>query len=198
MTNIVCMSGGYDSTVLYDYLKKDEHLDLKVYHAFYTKVEGGTYNLNEFKCLSQKFNNDIDYLAHFNLHLLGEDYIPNRNTLFVMDIIAKLYVGEPLNIYLGIIKNFPRYPDCTHEWLDALNSFLSIEFPNVKVLAPFIDLTKDDVFKLGCRLGVKLEDTFSCNFSDNGEPCGVCENCKWRAAHMYPSYFLKEGNEIGK
>ena len=114
------------------------------------------------------------------------------------DIIAKLYVGEPLNIYLGIIKNFPRYPDCTHEWLEALNSFLSIEFPNVKVLAPFIDLTKDDVFKIGCRLGVKLEDTFSCNFSDNGEPCGVCENCKWRAAHMYPSYFLKEGNEIGK
>ena len=42
MTNIICMSGGYDSTVLYDYLKKDEHLDLKVYHALYTKVEGGT------------------------------------------------------------------------------------------------------------------------------------------------------------
>ena len=84
MTNIICMSGGYDSTVLYDYLKKDEHLDLKVYHALYTKVEGGTYNLNEFKCLTQKFNNEIDYLAHFNLHLLGEDYIPNRNTLFVI------------------------------------------------------------------------------------------------------------------
>ena len=63
MTNVICMSGGYDSTVLYDYLKKDEHLDLKVYHALYTKVKGGTYNLNEFKRLSQKFNNEIDYLA---------------------------------------------------------------------------------------------------------------------------------------
>lgn len=193
--SVICMSGGYDSTVLYAYLKNNG-IELDVYHAFYTKDESNLLNLGETQKLVTYLDKDVKYLNHFKLHLIGEDYIPNRNTLFVMDAIASAYIGEPLDIYLGIIKNFPRYPDCTHEWLSSINNFLNVEFKeNVQVKAPFIDLTKDEVFKLGCKLGVKLEDTLSCNFVGiDGKPCEKCENCKWREAHNYPSYFAKEGN----
>ena len=111
----------------------------------------------------------------------------------VLNVVNQLvYRGvDEVEIYIGLIKNFPRYPDANQEWVDSINALLKVEFGGkYKVVAPFIDLTKDEVFKLGCSLGVKLEDTFSCNFAnEDGEPCGECDNCLWRAKHKYPEYW---------
>ena len=50
----------------------------------------------------------------------------------------------------------------------------------VEVLAPLMDLSKEDIVKLGAKLGVPFELTWSC-YSGGEKPCGHCDSCKLRA-----------------
>lgn len=187
MKHIVLLSGGYDSSVLLEYLKNDLGINPRVFHVN-IQYPNGASNQGETKCLKGL---DDSVTLPFN-KFEGSDYIPARNSILVLqciNVLCKKEVGD-LVIYIGLIKNFPRFPDGSREWLEAINNLLSIEFGGrIKVEAPFIDLTKDQVYKIGCSLGVELQETFSCNFEDdNGNPCGKCDNCLWRAKHTYPSY----------
>lgn len=186
---VLLWSGGYDSTVLKAYLGDVETCTFGM-ERFDHILDRWVFNMGEYKVTQGKYN----YGDALGLAVMDNtDYIPCRNSVLVLNcvnILATEGVDEA-EIYLGLIKNFPRYADATPEWVDSINALLKIEFGDrYKVVAPFIDLTKDEVFKLGCSLGVKLEDTFSCNFADeSGEPCGECDNCLWRAKHKYPEYW---------
>ena len=192
MVKVLLWSGGYDSTVLKAYLGdvKTYFFDISYYDS---NAEGwAKIKSNESEDLVTKGKRDY-WIAMALDRPEGSDYMPCRNTIMVLNVVNQLvYRGvDEAEIYIGLIKNFPRYPDANQEWVDKINALLSIEFGGkYKVVAPFIDLTKDEVFKLGCSLGVKLEDTFSCNFAnEDGEPCGECDNCLWRAKHKYPEYW---------
>lgn len=188
MKHIVLLSGGYDSSVLLEHLKKDLNIHPLIFHEN-IKYPNGTSNQGETNCLSNESN--IFSTMYFN-KLGSSDYIPARNSILVLHCVNSICTKEieDVTIYIGLIKNFPRFPDGSSEWLESINNLLKIEFGGkIKVVAPFIDMTKDQVYKLGCKLGVKLQETFSCNFEDaNGNPCGKCDNCLWRAKHSYPSY----------
>lgn len=179
---IVMYSGGYDSTVLLEYLQKT--FEVIPYHVIFKSTN--ILNIGETKKVHDN-KADIHYSV-LNIKKGEDDYIPARNSLLLFSAINKYYGREPLEIYFGFIKNFPYYKDASPEWIKAVNTFLEIEFPNVKVFAPFINKTKDELFKIGCSLGVDTKDTFSCNFETNGEPCGKCPNCLWYEKHKYKEY----------
>lgn len=183
MVDVVLLSGGYDSAVLKKYLNNP---NLLTYHANIFYPKNASYNLMETNVVG---NTDLKGLISLDKTI--EDYIPTRNSSLVLNCanacLAKGY--EEVTIYIGLIKNFPRFPDATEQWVESINKLLDVEFQGkVKVVAPFINMTKDDVFKLGCKLGVKLDETFSCNFETIEGACGVCNNCLWRAKHQYPRY----------
>jgi len=76
------------------------------------------------------------------------------------------------------------YPDYRIEFLQTFNLMLSYaKHPEVEILAeaPLIDLTRTEVIRLGQRLGVPFERTWSCYKSDE-KPCGLCRACATRAA----------------
>lgn len=186
MDKVLLWSGGYDSTVLKTYLK-----DAKTFFCSIMYYDKESDSIKDNYVEEQLVKSD--FKGFISLDRVGEDYVPGRNSVLVLSCVNNLlYKGiESAEIYMGLIKNFPRYPDATQEWVDAMNNVLEVQFGGkFKVVAPFINLTKDEVYKLGCSLGVKLEDTFSCNFEDEyGEPCGECDNCLWRAKHKYPEYW---------
>ena len=47
--------------------------------------------------------------------------------------------------------------------------------------APFVNMTKKDIVKLGLELGVPYELTWSC-YEGGDKPCGVCGTCRDRMA----------------
>lgn len=189
---VLLWSGGYDSTVLKAYLGDVETYFFDIIYYDSDAEDGEKIKANEYEDLITKDMRD-HWIPITLDRVRGSDYMPCRNTIMVLNVLNNLMcLGiDEAEIYIGLIKNFPRYPDATQDWVDKINALLSVEFGDkYKVVAPFIDLTKDEVYKLGCSLGVKLEDTFSCNFAnEDGEPCGECDNCLWRAKHKYPEYW---------
>lgn len=125
---------------------------------------------------------------------------PCRNALLLLvalahaesfDIKAYLDTGERerWDVYIGIRRETPvPMKDNTPEFVQEMNRMAEIctHFGGYRVLAPFINLDKDSVVRIGEKLGVNWMYTYSCyagaGWTENGLPihCGVCSNCKRR------------------
>ena len=53
-----------------------------------------------------------------------------------------------------------------------------------QIKAPLINKDKDEIIRLGERLGVKLEETYTC-YASNSQHCGVCLACRLRQEAFY-------------
>ncbi|MDR0986110.1 MAG: 7-cyano-7-deazaguanine synthase QueC [Ruminococcus sp.] len=107
-------------------------------------------------------------------------YIPFRNGLFISSAAAvALSNGCEAVIYGAHADDSAgnAYPDCSPEFYEAMNAALITgSGGGVKLLAPFINMNKTEIVKLGLKLGVPYELTWSC-YVGGDEPCGVCGTC---------------------
>jgi 7-cyano-7-deazaguanine synthase len=122
---------------------------------------------------------------------------PCRNAILLLVGLAhaeSFYIsrGERFDVYIGIRKETPvAMKDNTPEFIDEMNSLAeqATHHGGYKISAPLITYDKDKVVKLGQKLGVPWEYTYSCyagygfkNVSGKRLPvhCGICSNCKRR------------------
>ena len=69
------------------------------------------------------------------------------------------------------------YPDCSDEFNKAINDAVYIgSGKKLKVVAPFIGLTKKDVVATGLRLNAPYQLTWSC-YEGGEKQCGRCGTC---------------------
>lgn len=111
-------------------------------------------------------------------------YVPFRNGLFLSSA-ASIAISKGCDtIYYGAHSDDAAgnaYPDCSSSFNAAINSAIFIGSGNqLKVEAPFVNLTKAQVVKKGLELNVPYELTWSC-YEGNEKPCGVCGTCIDRA-----------------
>jgi 7-cyano-7-deazaguanine synthase len=73
------------------------------------------------------------------------------------------------------------FPDATPEFFSAMAHALSrgLGYP-IEIAAPFLQLEKRDVIRLGVELGVPLALTLSCMNPRQGKHCGQCSKCRER------------------
>ncbi len=73
------------------------------------------------------------------------------------------------------------FPDATPEFFSALNTAFSLGLAApIAVEAPFAGLHKEDVVKIGARLGVPFDLTLSCMNPSGTTHCGLCSKCRER------------------
>ncbi len=196
---LVLLSGGIDSTTLLHYVKKklsrrvfaisfnygqrhSRELEMAIHQAKLVGVE-------EHRIVDISFLKEIASSA-----LLDEQaklptweeaqrespptYVPNRNMILLSIAVAyaetkginEIYYGAQRQDYLG-------YWDTRREFVDKLNEVLALNPKfNVRILAPFVDMRKSEIVKLGMELGVDYSKTWSC-YRGGEEPCGVCPSC---------------------
>jgi 7-cyano-7-deazaguanine synthase len=119
-------------------------------------------------------------------------YVPCRNTIFLSYSLAlaeSLYKDkkETYDIFVGF-KNEGKesYPDTTSEFVKQMNELSRIGcYKHFKIKAPLIKKDKEDIVKLGIKLGVDFKNTFSCYNSLNGKHCGYCLACRLRQEGFY-------------
>ena len=112
-------------------------------------------------------------------------YVPFRNVLFLSAAASIALSNGCTEIYYGAHSDDAAgnaYPDCSKEFNDAINSAIYIGSGNrLKVVAPFVGITKADVIKQGIELNVPYELTWSC-YEGGDKPCGICGTCRDRMA----------------
>ncbi len=73
------------------------------------------------------------------------------------------------------------FPDATPQFFAALNAAFSLGLAApIDIAAPFGELHKEDVVKIGAELGVPFELTLSCMNPSGTVHCGLCSKCRER------------------
>lgn len=113
-------------------------------------------------------------------------YVPGRNLMF-LSIAASLAdaIGAQAIVAGPNAVDFSGYPDCTPAFFkaagDAINRGTQLGVSEgIDVLAPLMRLSKADIVRLGDKLHVPFELTWSC-YAGGKKPCGHCDSCKLRA-----------------
>ncbi|MCD7866292.1 MAG: 7-cyano-7-deazaguanine synthase QueC [Clostridiales bacterium] len=142
---------------------------------------------------------DCSLLAHSNRNIPRESYaeqlnrtngrpvstyVPFRNGLF-LSCAASIALSKGCSvIYYGAHSDDAAgnaYPDCSDAFKEAMGQAIFLGSGNQLTLeAPFVSWTKAEVVKLGLKLGVPYEFTWSC-YEGQDRPCGKCGTCIDRA-----------------
>lgn len=201
---VVLLSGGLDSaTSLYFAIKKG-------YRCFCLIFDYGQRHCKEIECAKKIAKiSGCDFkvmkisLPKYGVSLLDEalkipvgrkkpvsipnTYVPARNIIFLSFALsfAESFGAEAIFIGANAI-DYSGYPDCRPEFYRAfckaalLGTKSGVEGKGIKIVTPLINLSKTGIVKLGMKLGVPYELTWSC-YQGGKSPCGICDSCKFRA-----------------
>jgi 7-cyano-7-deazaguanine synthase len=110
-------------------------------------------------------------------------YLVGRNVVLLTKAAVLAVSRKCGRVALGTLSGNP-FPDATPHFFAAISRALSLGLDRpLEVVAPFAGMKKQDVIRLGSRLGVPLEYTLSCmNPVDGPLPvhCGRCSKCRER------------------
>ena len=194
------VSGGLDSTVL-AYALKDAENELELLSFNYGQRHKRELAYAGFTAgrLGAKFQVlDIDFLGkllsgsaltdtgvavphgHYADESMKATIVPNRNAIMLAIAYGIASAGGSDVVALAVHGgDRPIYPDCRKEFLDAFEmmEILAMEGSKCPTLyAPFVTYSKADIVKLGHRLKVPFEDTYSC-YEGGAIHCGQCGTC---------------------
>ncbi len=108
--------------------------------------------------------------------------VPNRNAIFLSLAVAyALKIGADSVFYGAHFSDRGVYPDCRKEFVDSFMHAERVATDNFKltVEAPFVNVNKSDIVKLGNELGVPYHLTWSC-YKGGPIHCGTCSSCRER------------------
>jgi 7-cyano-7-deazaguanine synthase len=108
-------------------------------------------------------------------------WVPARNTVFTS--IALSYaesIGAEIIIVGWNNEEGATFPDNSREYLESFNELIGVGSPEkIRIEAPAIDLTKEEIVELGLEVGAPMELSYSC-YRGMDKQCGVCESCMRR------------------
>ena len=123
-------------------------------------------------------------------NVIPPTYVPGRNTVFIAIGLSLAEAKGAQRLVLGVnAVDYSGYPDCRPDYLDAfqtlahLSSKAGREGRGIQLWAPLVRWSKTRIVEEALRLGVPIEDTWSC-YSGGESPCGVCDSCRIRDAAL--------------
>jgi len=113
-------------------------------------------------------------------NIVPSTYVPGRNTLFLSFALSYSQSINADSIFTGVNSvDFSNYPDCTPEFIKAYNGVLKSLKTKITVKTPLAKMSKAQIIKLGTKLKVPYELTWTC-YNGYKKPCGKCDSCKLR------------------
>ncbi len=114
-------------------------------------------------------------------------YVPGRNIVFLSFALSYAEAIKANAIFIGAhTHDYSGYPDCRPEFLRAFNKVMrcgtkaGVENRGIAIKAPLLKMDKAEIIRLGEKLGVPFELTWSC-YKGGKIPCGDCDSCYFRA-----------------
>ena len=203
MKKVISLSGGLDSTVmaywLVDKYGAENVLPVTYFYGQKNNIEIKSARVTcekleiPYNCIDISFLGDlcknvsslsgtstmpVPDATDVPKHTIPSTYIPYRNLIMLSVSMAYAESHGADEVYISSQLTDIHW-DSQINFVEALNdvSVLNIEQPIV-VQAPFVSYNKVDEIKLGIKLDVPFEDTWSCYDPQFlSQPCQVCTAC---------------------
>lgn len=197
--SVIVLSGGMDSVTLLH--QEKERISLAVTFDY-----GSNHNAREIECARRQaallgIEHIVIPLAfmgqYFKSSLLsGADDIPegNYDDENMRSTVVPFRNGIMLSVACGLAESrglrhvlianhggdHAIYPDCRPGFVEAMGRAMEEgTYDGVSILAPFTDISKAEIARIGARLGVDYADTYSC-YKGGERHCGRCGTCTER------------------
>jgi 7-cyano-7-deazaguanine synthase len=110
-------------------------------------------------------------------------YVPARNLFFLAQVATLRDADGPAVIWLGVHHDdYSGYPDCRPEFIEAADQAVRLGTQyELRVRAPFVQLSKAEIIRWGLEHQVPYHLTHSC-YQGRRPACGVCDTCRARSA----------------
>lgn len=207
--SLIILSGGMDSVTLLHNYKKDIALAVTFdYGSNHAKREIEMAALN---CRELGIEHIVIPLAfmhdYFKSSLLsGADSIPEghyaaenmRSTVvpFRNGIMLSIATGfaESRGLKRVMIANHAGdhtiYPDCRAEFIDAMSKAIHDgTYEEVELVAPYTNISKTDIARIGKCLGINYTKTYSC-YKGGEKHCGKCGTCVERKEALHDASII--------
>ena len=199
-SGVIILSGGLDSTTLLHQLVQ-EGWQLKALSFDY-----GQKHSKELECAAlqaKKFNIEheicsIDFMndlfksnllksgeaipeGHYEDESMKQTVVPNRNMILISIAAGYALSNEATHLFYGAhAGDHTIYPDCRPEFIEQLAKTLELcDWNELALQAPFQDLDKAQIVKIGHDLDVDFTQTWTC-YKGLEKACGVCGSCTER------------------
>lgn len=198
---IAIVSGGLDSVTLAHQLHADGHQlhllafdygqrhrrELPFAQACAERL-GADFDLIDLSSLKQILKGSAltDDIAvphgHYAAPSMSVTIVPNRNAIFLSIAYAAAVAQNAQFVATGVHSGDHHiYPDCRPQFIDSFDAMQRVAVegcgdPNLRLLAPFVGIGKQDIVGIGARLGVPFAQTWSC-YEGGKIHCGRCGTC---------------------
>ena len=202
MDKLVILSGGLDSTTLlyfvknqypnekigtitFDYNQKHKkEIEAAIKTCVKLMVPFQIFSMKAFSSLapSALTTEEIEVPeGHYQAESMRATIVPNRNMVFISLAIAYAVGKGASAVYLGAhAGDHEIYPDCRPEFIKAMRyAAVLCDWKPILVEAPFLNLDKSQIVKIGTGLGVDYSLTQTC-YNGREKACGLCGSCQER------------------
>ena len=114
-------------------------------------------------------------------------YVPARNTIFLSFALSWAEAIGAGAVFIGANStDYSGYPDCRPKYFSTFRKLAGLATksgpgkPKIKILTPLAAKSKARIVRMGKRLGVPFEMTWSC-YKGTKYPCRRCDSCLLRA-----------------
>lgn len=201
MKTLVLLSGGVDSTTALHWAAREHgvagalafhygsnHAERELACARYQAEKLGVpYHEVDIRCISRHLKSALLSGAQavptgtYDEENMKQTVVPFRNGIFLSIAagIAESHEAEAVTI-AAHAGDHSLYPDCREDYMQAMGQAIALgTYAGVKILRPFIRMSKGEIVALGAQLGVDFAHTYSC-YCGGAAHCGRCGTCRER------------------
>jgi 7-cyano-7-deazaguanine synthase len=109
-------------------------------------------------------------------------YVSGRNIIFLSYAASLAEATGAKSIFIGAhIEDYSGYPDCRPQFLKSFEKALKegLKHKDIKIAAPLLNKNKKEIIRLGLKLNVPFQYTWSC-YKGATLPCLKCDSCRFR------------------
>lgn len=120
--------------------------------------------------------------GHYAAPSMAITIVPNRNAIF-LSVAYGVAVAQNAQLVATAVHAGDHfiYPDCRPDFITSFDAMQRVAVegcgdPNLKLHAPFVGISKSEIVRIGARLNVPFEETWSC-YEGLDVHCGQCGTC---------------------
>lgn len=171
---VVLVSGGIDSAACIDFYQR-QRLEVSGLHVTYGQA-GAHHEAAAARAVARHYRARLTLVRLVGVRPKSDGELLGRNGLLLFTALMELE-DESAILALGIHSGTPYY-DCSSSFLSTIQALVDGQCDGrIRVVAPFLEWTKKDIWDYCLANRVPIELTYSCERGLE-QPCGVCLSCR--------------------